>query len=104
MLEVNKLDLFGSRASPKANTCLYNSCISVCEGHSPVQMWLDSSGSACGEREEGNLCGQIKGGGMGWRWSLAQSSCMIPVAVETTACAAPITSLYVPKSHLFCVS
>lgn len=67
MVEVNKLDFFESHASPKANTCLYNSHISACEGHSPVQMWLGSSGSACGEREEGNLCGQIKGGGMGWR-------------------------------------
>lgn len=62
MLEGNKLDLFENHESPEANTCLYNSYISVCEGHSPVQMWLDSPGSACGEPEEGDLCGQIKGG------------------------------------------
>lgn len=45
-----------------------------------------------------------KGGGMGWRWSLAQSSHMVPVAVETTAFAEPIASIYVQKSHLFCIS
>lgn len=100
MLEADKLSLFEYTVSPAASPCLYSPQISVCEGHSPCKRgWAPPE-----EPEEGNLCGQTKGGGMGWGWSLAQSSCMIPVAVETRAFAVPITSLYIPESHLLCVA
>lgn len=71
MLEGDKIGLFENPVSPGARVCLYKPHISVCEGHSPVQTWLDSPRR---RSEEGNLCGQMKGGGMGWGWNLARSS------------------------------
>lgn len=71
--------------------------------HPSKRGWIRPEVSAVRVKKETCVV-RRQGGGMGWRWSLAQSSGIVPVAVETTAFAVPIASLYIQKSHLFCIS